>query len=154
MRFEKRTRRPPKDPANALLSLAYTLLGEAAATALEIVGLDPYEGFYHADKYGRPALALDLREAYEAAQRYDAQLNSARLQLEAVREQGFAENDEEREPGVRTVAVPVLDGAGCATAAIAVQGPALRMTDERIAAILPALRQAASEAANRLALVG
>lgn len=75
-------------------------------------------------------------------------------QLEAVREQGFAENDEEREPGVRTVAVPVLDGAGCATAAIAVQGPALRMTDERIAAILPALRQAASEAANRLALVG
>lgn len=64
MRFEKRTRRPPKDPANALLSLAYTLLGEAAATALEIVGLDPYEGFYHADKYGRPALALDLLEEF------------------------------------------------------------------------------------------
>lgn len=60
--FAKRTRQPPRDPINALLSLGYTLLGEAAATALEVVGLDPYEGFFHADKYGRPALALDLME--------------------------------------------------------------------------------------------
>ena len=50
--------------SNALLSLGYTLLGEAMATALEVVGLDPYEGFYHADKYGRPALALDLLEEF------------------------------------------------------------------------------------------
>lgn len=64
--FAQRTRRPPRDPVNALLSLAYTLLGEAVATALEIVGLDPYEGFYHADKYGRPALALDLLEEFRA----------------------------------------------------------------------------------------
>ena len=62
--FAKRTRRPPRDPVNALLSLGYTLLGEAVATALEVVGLDPYEGFYHADKYGRPALALDLLEEF------------------------------------------------------------------------------------------
>jgi len=62
--FEKRTRRPPRDPTNALLSLGYTLLGEAIATALEVVGLDPYEGLYHADKYGRPALALDLLEEF------------------------------------------------------------------------------------------
>ena len=62
--FDKRTRRPPRDPVNALLSLGYTLLGEAVATALEVVGLDPYEGFYHADKYGRPALALDLLEEF------------------------------------------------------------------------------------------
>jgi CRISPR-associated protein Cas1 len=62
--FAKRTRRPPRDPVNALLSLGYTLLGEAIATALEVVGLDPYEGFYHADKYGRPALALDLLEEF------------------------------------------------------------------------------------------
>jgi CRISPR/Cas system-associated endonuclease Cas1 len=62
--FAKRTRRPPRDPVNALLSLGYTLLGEAIATALEVVGLDPYEGFYHADKYGRPALALDLVEEF------------------------------------------------------------------------------------------
>jgi CRISPR-associated protein Cas1 len=64
MSFEKRTRRPPKDPANALLSLAYTLLTNALFTACEVVGLDPYDGFFHADKYGRPALALDLVEEF------------------------------------------------------------------------------------------
>jgi len=62
--FVKRARRPPPDPVNALLSLGYTLLGEALFAALEIVGLDPYDGFYHADKYGRPALALDLMEEF------------------------------------------------------------------------------------------
>ncbi len=46
------------------MSLGYTLLGEAMAASLEVVGLDPYEGFYHADKYGRPALALDLLEEF------------------------------------------------------------------------------------------
>ncbi len=62
--FEKRTRRPPKDPANALLSLAYTLLTNALLTACEVAGLDAYDGFFHADKYGRPALALDLVEEF------------------------------------------------------------------------------------------
>lgn len=62
--FEKRARRPPPDPVNALLSLGYTLLGENLFAALEIVGLDPYDGFYHADRYGRPALALDLIEEF------------------------------------------------------------------------------------------
>jgi CRISP-associated protein Cas1 len=64
MPFDRRSRRPPADPVNALLSLGYTLLGEAIGTALEIVGLDPYQGFYHAAKYGRPALALDLLEEF------------------------------------------------------------------------------------------
>ncbi len=62
--FEKRARRPPPDPVNALLSLGYTLLGENIISALEIVGLDPYAGFFHADAYGRPALALDLVEEF------------------------------------------------------------------------------------------
>lgn len=62
--FEKRTRRPPRDPANALLSLAYSLLTNAVFTACEVAGLDPYDGFFHADKYGRPALALDLVEEF------------------------------------------------------------------------------------------
>ncbi len=62
--FEKRTRRPPQDPANALLSLGYTLLTDNLMTACEVVGLDPYDGFFHADKYGRPALALDLMEEF------------------------------------------------------------------------------------------
>ncbi len=64
--FPKRTRRPPTDPINALLSLGYTLLGQNMMTALEVVGLDPYDGFFHADKYGRPALALDLVEEFRS----------------------------------------------------------------------------------------
>lgn len=62
----RRSRRPPADPANALLSLGYTLLSQNLITACEVVGLDPYDGFYHADKYGRPALALDLMEEFRA----------------------------------------------------------------------------------------
>jgi CRISPR-associated protein Cas1 len=64
MTFDKRTRRPPRDPANSLLSLGYTLLTQNLMTACEVVGLDPYDGFFHADKYGRPALALDLEEEF------------------------------------------------------------------------------------------
>lgn len=62
--FPRRARRPPPDPVNALLSLAYTLLGESIFAALEVVGLDPYDGFFHRDVYGRPALALDLEEEF------------------------------------------------------------------------------------------
>jgi len=65
-RFEKRVRRPPGDPVNAMLSLGYTLLGHSLMSALEVVGLDPYDGFFHADKYGRPALALDLVEEFRS----------------------------------------------------------------------------------------
>jgi len=64
MTFKKRTRRPPRDPANSLLGLGYTLLTQNLMTACEVVGLDPYDGFFHADKYGRPALALDLVEEF------------------------------------------------------------------------------------------
>ena len=64
MSFDRRTRRPPRDPANALLSLAYSLLTNALFTAAEVAGLDPYAGFLHADKYGRPSLALDLVEEF------------------------------------------------------------------------------------------
>ena len=64
--FERRSRRPPKNPINALLGLGYSLLTQNLMTACEIVGLDPYDGFFHADKYGRPALALDLVEEFRA----------------------------------------------------------------------------------------
>lgn len=60
--FEKRTRRPPQDNMNALLSFFYTLLTYEVASALETVGLDPYVGFLHADRPGRPSLALDMME--------------------------------------------------------------------------------------------
>ena len=64
--FTKRTRRPPGDPVNALLSLGYTLLTQNLMAACEVVGLDPYDGFFHSDKYGRPALALDLVEEFRS----------------------------------------------------------------------------------------
>ncbi len=64
--FHNRNRRPPKDPVNALLSLGYTLLTYTLSSALEVVGLDPYLGYYHVEQYGRPALALDLLEEFRA----------------------------------------------------------------------------------------
>lgn len=60
--FETRTRRPPQDKMNALLSFLYTLLTTEVASALEAVGLDPYMGFLHTDRPGRPSLALDMME--------------------------------------------------------------------------------------------
>jgi len=62
--MEGRTRRPPKDPVNALLSYGYTMLLRDFMTALHGVGLDPMYGFYHAVVPGRPALALDLMESF------------------------------------------------------------------------------------------
>lgn len=63
-RFENRNRRPPRDPINVLLSFGYTLLAQAASSAVEAVGLDPYAGFLHETAYNRPALALDLLEEF------------------------------------------------------------------------------------------
>ena len=60
--FKERSRRPPLDNINSLLSYLYTLLVYNVASALEVVGLDPYVGFLHRDRPGRPSLALDLME--------------------------------------------------------------------------------------------
>lgn len=60
--FQCRTRRPPLDPFNALLSFSYSLLANDYAAALESVGLDSYVGFLHRDRPGRTSLALDLME--------------------------------------------------------------------------------------------
>ncbi len=60
--FQSRSRRPPLDPLNALLSFAYSLLANDCASALESVGLDSYVGFLHRDRPGRSSLALDLME--------------------------------------------------------------------------------------------
>lgn len=62
--FERRTRRPPTDPVNALLSYAYSLLTRSVAVTLVAVGFDPYRGFMHQPRYGRPALALDVMEPF------------------------------------------------------------------------------------------
>ena len=62
--FDGRNRRPPRDPVNSLLSLGYALLAKDLTIALQAVGFDPYLGFYHQPRYGRPALALDLMEEF------------------------------------------------------------------------------------------
>jgi CRISPR-associated protein Cas1 len=65
--FAKRTRRPPRDPFNAVLSLGYSLLLREITSAICSVGLDPYIGYLHALRAGRPALALDLMEEFRPA---------------------------------------------------------------------------------------
>jgi len=62
MHFRGRSRRPPLDPVNALLSFLYALLTHDCRSAAEAVGLDPAVGFLHRDRPGRPSLALDLME--------------------------------------------------------------------------------------------
>ncbi|MFZ5765182.1 MAG: CRISPR-associated endonuclease Cas4g/Cas1g [Thermodesulfobacteriota bacterium] len=62
--FMGRNRRPPRDPVNALLSFAYAMLTREWTVTLSAVGLDPYRGFYHQPRFGRPALALDLMEPF------------------------------------------------------------------------------------------
>jgi CRISPR-associated endonuclease Cas1/CRISPR-associated protein Cas4 len=62
--FAGRNRRPPRDPVNALLSLGYSILAKELAGVCHAVGLDPFLGFMHQPRYGRPALALDLMEEF------------------------------------------------------------------------------------------
>jgi CRISPR-associated protein Cas1 len=62
--FSTRTRRPPRDPVNALLSFGYAVLGSTAETEVYRCGLDPMLGFLHQSAYGRPSLMLDLLEEF------------------------------------------------------------------------------------------
>lgn len=92
--FEGRTRRPPRDPVNALLSLAYTMTLGTTLAAINTVGLDPAFGFLHEDYYGRPSLACDLMEPWrtEAAERFVLRaVNRRELRREHFEEAGDAE---------------------------------------------------------------
>jgi len=62
--FTARNRRPPRDPVNALLSFAYAMLAKDCFAAVCTVGFDPYHGFFHRDRHGKPSLALDLMEEF------------------------------------------------------------------------------------------
>lgn len=62
--FSTRNRRPPTDPVNAMLSLAYSMLSKDCTLAALAVGFDPYLGFLHRPRFGRPALGLDLMEEF------------------------------------------------------------------------------------------
>lgn len=62
--FQGRNRRPPRDPVNALLSLAYAMLTKDMTIICQTVGFDPFLGFYHQPRFGRPSLPLDLMEPF------------------------------------------------------------------------------------------
>jgi CRISPR-associated exonuclease Cas4/CRISPR-associated protein Cas1 len=62
--FTTRNRRPPRDPVNAMLSFAYAILARQLTAILTVTGFDPWRGFYHALRPGRPSLALDMMEPY------------------------------------------------------------------------------------------
>ena len=64
--YKGRSRRPPMDNVNAMLSFSYSLLTSMCVSALEIVGLDPYAGFFHTERPGRCSLALDMIEEFRA----------------------------------------------------------------------------------------
>lgn len=65
--FEKRTKRPPEDHINSLLSLTYVMMKNEVLSALRQYNLDPFLGVLHADRHGRPSLALDLQEEFRPA---------------------------------------------------------------------------------------
>lgn len=90
--FERRLRRPPPDPINALLSLGYGLLRAEIEGQLEAVGLDPRVGFLHVERAGRPALALDLIEEFRAAVVDRLVLRCVNLRV--IRPEDFAVDEE------------------------------------------------------------
>ena len=85
--FTGRTRRPPLDRVNCLLSFVYMLLMHDVRSALESVGLDPMVGFLHRDRPGRPGLALDMMEEFRPA--FTDRLVLSLINLGQVRESGF-----------------------------------------------------------------
>lgn len=89
--FPGRSRRPPLDNLNALLSFIYTLLVHDTASALEGVGLDPAVGFLHRDRPGRPGLALDLMEEFRPI--LADRLTLSLVNLQQVRGKGFQKTE-------------------------------------------------------------
>jgi CRISPR-associated protein Cas1 len=89
--MNERTRRPPQDPLNALLSFLYSVLTHDAAAALEAVGLDPAVGFLHVDRPGRLSLALDLVEEFRPL--VCDRLALALINLRQVQAEGFTKQD-------------------------------------------------------------
>ena len=83
-RFKERSRRPPRDPFNALLSLGYTLATTEILSVIRAKGLDPYVGFFHNTMRNNPALALDLVEPFRPALAERWAMNLVRLKMDAA----------------------------------------------------------------------
>jgi len=94
LQFTVRSKRPPKDPINALLSLGYMLITSEMFSIVSAMGFDPYLGFLHSVEYGRQSLALDLIEEFR-------QVVIDRLTLEIINKEILKEEDfEEKEGGI------------------------------------------------------
>ena len=117
---------------------------------------------FHVSAMGKALLAFSDLDPKVAAKRLDVlpRFTAATItrrsdlvaELQRIRERGWALNDGERYEGVRAVAVPLLDDAGRARAAVGLQGPADRLDDARVTAVLPALREHADRIARRVHL--
>uniref|UniRef100_A0A832G8K5 CRISPR-associated endonuclease Cas1 n=1 Tax=Ignavibacterium album TaxID=591197 RepID=A0A832G8K5_9BACT len=95
-KFTQRSKRPPLDPANALLSFLYAILANDVRSALETVGLDPQVGFLHQIRPGRPSLALDLMEEFRAYLGDRIMLNLINLKQVTIKDFEFRESGEVR----------------------------------------------------------
>ena len=91
--FTRRTRRPPRDPVNAVLSFGYTMLGFAMEGAVQRTGFDPMLGAFHAPSYGRPSLVLDLIEEFRPVL-----VDSLMLRLVNRRELGLEDFEDAPQP--------------------------------------------------------
>ena len=96
--FKKRVRRPPTDPLNALLSFGYALLTHDIQGAVNVAGFDPYLGYLHTQRYGRPSLALDLMEEFRP-------LVVDAMVLSAINRKALAPDDFVSEPLSHAVAL-------------------------------------------------
>lgn len=95
-KFTQRSKHPPLDPANALLSFLYAILANDVRSALETVGLDPQVGFLHQIRPGRPSLALDLMEEFRAYLGDRIMLNLINLKQVTIKDFEFRESGEVR----------------------------------------------------------
>lgn len=89
--FKERSRRPPRDNVNSVLSFLYTLLTYDVASSLEVVGLDPQVGFLHTDRPGRPSLALDLMEELRPV--FADRLTLSLINRKQIAGKGFAQKE-------------------------------------------------------------
>ncbi len=95
-KFTNRSKRPPLDPANALLSFLYAILANDVRSAVETVGLDPQVGFLHQLRSGRPSLALDIMEEFRAYLGDRIMLNLINLKQVTIKDFEIRESGEVR----------------------------------------------------------